>query len=133
MLSQAWALRRLAERFSTERELTPAARQRIEEMLSHHLTGLKERLHVLRGRLEPVLTSVADGSATPSIPASELDWQSQALTVFRSVERVHQLASRLFATGDGASAAPAQAARQILDGVAQLDGALQLLARQTIK
>jgi hypothetical protein len=80
-----------------------------------------------------VLASIADGSAAPATPASELGWQSQALTVFRSVERVHQLAGRLFATGDGAAIAPAQAARQILNGVAQLDGALQLLAQQTIK
>lgn len=133
MISQAWALRRLSERFAAERELPAPARQRVEEMLGHHIAALQERLRLLRGHLGPVLSVIAGGDDDPAaaaLPAPEPDWQGQALTVFRSAEHAHQLAGRLFSSGQGPAEAPAQAARQLLDGVAKLDGALQILSRQ---
>jgi anti-sigma factor RsiW len=131
-LAEAWALRRLAERFSAAREgeITPASRQRIEEMLSHHVARLRERTRALRGRLEPVLVAIAGGNAALPPLAAEPDWQTQALMVFKSVEQVHQLAGRLFASADGMAETPEQAARQILEAIARLDGALEAFERQ---
>lgn len=129
--SDAWALRRLAERFSTAREqqLHAASRQHIEEMLRHHLLRLRQRTSMLRGRLEPVLRSIADGTNAPPLRAAEASWQAQTLTVFKAVERVHQQAGRLFTAAD-TGAAPEYAARQMLEAMLSLENALQALAQQ---
>jgi hypothetical protein len=119
------------ERFSVEREreITPVSRQRIEEMPSRYVTRLRDRSRVLRGRLEPVLAVIAGGNIDKLTLAAEPDWQSQALTLFKSVERAHQLAGRLFTGVDGISLSPEQAARHMLDALAGLDAALEALDR----
>jgi hypothetical protein len=129
MQLEAWALRRLAERFSVGRELTPAARQRIEEMLRHHVARLKERTRALQGRLEPVLTAIIFANVEKPALAAESDWQTQAMAVFNSVEAERQLARRMFASTESVSESPEQAARQMLDAIARLNGALEVLER----
>jgi hypothetical protein len=137
ILAETWALRRLAERFSAEREreITPASRQRIEEMINHHVARLRERTRTLRGHLEPVLVAIAantGGRSAPSQPV-ERDWQAQALMVFKSVERVYQLAGLLFTTAGGPAETPEQSARQMLEAVARMEGAIEALAHQTTR
>jgi len=130
-MSEAWALKRLASRFTAEREreITPAARRRIEEMLNRHTARLTERARALRMRLEPALTAIAGGATIANSPTTTgADWRTQALMVFDCAERVHQLAGRLFTSAGGMSAKPEQSARQTLDAVAGLDAALQALA-----
>ncbi len=122
---EAWALRRLLERFAAEKEneLSPAARQRIEEMTANHIARLKTQNRQLRARLEPVLLSIAGGK-TPAAPAPvESTKQAQALLVFRAVEQVLQMTDRLFG-GAASAATPEEAARQLLESLARLDQAL---------
>jgi len=118
-LSEAWALRRLLERFPPESELTPAARQRVEGMAANHFARLKAQSRKLRARLEPALLSM---TKTPhlSAPPPESTKQAQALRVFRSVEQARQMTLRLFA-GAGSTATPEEAARQLLVALDRLD------------
>jgi hypothetical protein len=125
-MSEAWALRRLAERFPAERdgEMTAAARRRVEEMTAQHVARLRARAARLRARLEPPLAAIAGASAAP-VTAAEAGWQVRALAVFESVERAHQLAGRLLTGAGAASETPEQSARQMLGALARLGGALQ--------
>lgn len=126
-LSDAWALRRLAERFPADREkeLNEAARQRIEEMLRQHLSRLQQHASALRGQLEPVLVAIAGTNVTPSARGAEAPWQTQGLAVFKAVERVHQLAGKAFTANDATAAD--QTAQQMLDALATMSGAAQSL------
>lgn len=128
-LSDAWAVRRLAERFSVarEQELDAAARQRLTEMLRAHLTRLRQRTTDLRGRLEPILTEIA-GRQNISGKAAETHWQAQALIVFQASERVREKIGQPF-TGTAANA-PEVAAGQILEALTTLEQALQSLSQQ---
>jgi anti-sigma factor RsiW len=121
-MSEAWALRRLLERFAAEKEndISPAARQRIEEMTANHIARLKTQNHKLRARLEPVLLSIAGGK-TPAAPAPvESTRQAHALRVFRAVEQAQRMIQRLV-TGAASAATPEEAARQLLVALARLD------------
>ncbi len=118
-LSEAWALRRLLERFPPENELTPAARQRVEGMTANHLARLKAQSRKLRARLEPALLSMTKAPGS-SAPPPESTKQAQALLVFRAVEQAQQMTHRLFA-GAGSAATPEEAARQLLAALDRLD------------
>jgi len=117
--SEAWALRSLLERFSSENELTPAARQRVEGMTANHLARLKAQSRRLRARLEPVLLSMTKAPRL-SAPPPESTKQAQALRVFRAVEQARQITLRLFA-GAGSAATPEEAARELLVALDRLD------------
>ena len=125
--SEAWALRRLAERFAAEkqRELAPEAQARLDEMARHHRARLRATSDSLRARLEPILTALGgtQGEATP--PRTEATWQARAQAVFNAAQQVNQLAGRLFAEFAADAATPEQAARQMLAALARLDHALR--------
>ncbi|MGH9839428.1 MAG: anti-sigma factor family protein [Blastocatellia bacterium] len=132
-LSEAWALRRLAERFAAapESETPPAARQRgedqrIAEMMGNHLARLKVRSRLLRARLEPILTAIGgpDIDTTPA-PRTESTRQARALAVFNNVQLINQLVGRLFAGIASDPEMPEQSARRMLSALANLDRALQ--------
>lgn len=95
----------------------------------HHLLRLRQRTSTLRGRLEPVLLSIAGGTSAPPLRALESPWQAQTLTVFKTVERVPQHAGRLFTAAD-TGASPEQAAQQMLEAMLTVENALQALAHQ---
>jgi len=125
--SEAWALRRLIERFAAEKEneLPPAARQRIEEMTANHIARLKTQSRHLRERLEPILVSIAGGKipAVSGPAPSESTAEARALLLFRAVEQAQQITDRLFA-GTGSTATPEEAARQLLAALDRLDHTL---------
>jgi hypothetical protein len=126
-LTEAWALRRLAERFAAEkqRELAPDAQARLDEMARHYLARLRATSDNLRARLEPILTALGGtpGEALP--PRTEATWQARAQAVFDAARQVNQLAGRLFAETASDTATPEHAARQMLAALARLDNALR--------
>lgn len=132
--SEAWALRRLAERYTTERAhaLTPMAGQQLAVLVAQHLARLQMRQERLQTRLTPVLTALG-GSPVAIASAAETDWQTAALRVFRSAEQFHQLTIKILAGVGHPIDAPEQAAQQQLKALAQLEAALtnlhQLVAR----
>ena len=79
--------------------------------------------------METCARVIAGGNIDKLTLAAEPDWQSQTLTLFKSVERAYQLAGRLFTSVDGISLSPEQSARHMLDALAGLDAALEALER----
>lgn len=127
-LSEAWALRRLAERFKPEQEGEFAApnRQRILEIMRNHLARLQTHRRSLHAQLNPVLSTIAGGIAgavAPPAASSAGQRQAEALQLFRAVGQFAQLSNSLFAGKGGDS--PQQAARSALAALAQWEGALQ--------
>lgn len=133
-LWEAWALRRLLERFAAEKAsaLTPAARQRIDEMMANHVARLRTRSRELRERLEPILLAIA-GEKAPVVRAPaplEPTAQAQGLLVFHAVEQVQQMTHRLFAA-TGSAATPEEAAGHLLEALLRLEHALSSLEQRT--
>lgn len=115
-LAEAWALRRLAERYGG-RETHDLNRQSLwllEVMLRDHITALQE--HVLRARvkLEPVLSSI-QGLSPPVVddqavvldkarvgPArlTDSNWPSACVELFHLVEQIDALLHSLFASDE---------------------------------
>jgi hypothetical protein len=129
-LSEAWALRRLAERFiSTEDpEFTAANRQRVSEMMRNHLSRLQAQRRSLYAQVDPMLRPMVTAVAPPAV-SNVGNRQTQALQLFKAVEHFAQLSNSLFAGSDGGS--DEQSARRILTALAQWDAALLSFA-QTI-
>jgi hypothetical protein len=128
-LSEAWALRRLAERFKPEQEddFTAPNRQRvldqrILEMMRNHLARLQVQRRSLHAQLDPVLSALA-GAVAPPAAGSAGHRQARALQLFRAVEQFAHLSNGLFAGKGGDS--PQQAARSTLAALAQWEGALR--------
>jgi hypothetical protein len=134
-MSEAWALRRLAERFSEEqeKEFTPASRGRIEEILAHHVARLKECSRVLHANLADSLIAIAGRDDAPRLLTSEIDWQAHARLVFKSVEQLHRHVGRIMNSAERRPEAPEKMASQLLDAMAGMDSALQSLERHITK
>src|SRR5262249_49053343 len=97
-LAEAWALRRLQERFAstTGAELDAASRQRLEEMVGDHLSRLRRRSRNLQARLRPLLITLA-GDAPAGSSVIEPTRQARILAAFRAVEQVSHLTDQLIA------------------------------------
>lgn len=127
-MSEAWALRRLQERFAAPAgtELEAASRQRLEEMQGNHLARLRLRSRNLQARLRPLLVSLA-GEA-PTVPqAIESTRPAQIQAVFRAIEQTSRLTDQLIA---GNAAALSQIARELLMQFVRLDAALAALDKK---
>lgn len=136
-LSEAWALRRLAERFNPEQEdeFTAPNRQRIMdprilEMMRNHLARLQAQRRSLHAQLNPVLSMIAGGIAggitgavTPPAAGSASHRQADVRQLFQAVGQFAQLSNSLFAGKSGDS--PQQAARSTLAALTQWEGALR--------
>ncbi|MBI1761421.1 MAG: zf-HC2 domain-containing protein [Acidobacteria bacterium] len=139
-MAEAWALRRLAERFGQPTDAnasaaSPAARQRIDEMIGNHAARLKLRTRNLRARLEPLLVTLAGAAPAVSFnPAAssqaQIGWQAQIGTIFKTVEQVSRLTDQLLDGNEQSAAATRQAARQLLTELARLEQALPLAEQQ---
>jgi len=136
-LANAWALRRLAERFNenADEPINSEAARRLREIMGNHLAEIRTRQRNLRARLEPALIFVA-GAQTTAVPSSEVPGatrKERVMQLFRAVEQVHQLTYRLFDSGPSFAASPEQAARQALQALAQLDATLPALEQEARK
>jgi hypothetical protein len=127
-LADAWALRRLHERFASTNgaELDAASRQRLEEMMGNHLTRLRQRSRNLQARLRPLLVAIAGDVPAVSQPI-ETTRQAQILAAFRAIEQAGRLTDQLIA-GAAAASLP-QTARALLMELARLDTSLTALEK----
>jgi hypothetical protein len=121
-LDQAWALRRLADRFGAQprERLLPRSRWLLNWMINEHMQELERRSQELRGLLLPVLAHVAAemdlaaGEAAPAESATDggsrrdENWAAALLQAFESAEEIHRAVLGLFA-GAGLTATPAPA------------------------
>ncbi|MBI4910650.1 MAG: zf-HC2 domain-containing protein [Acidobacteria bacterium] len=106
-LEQAWALRRLAERYAPDsvHRLRPNSRWLLEIMIRDHLEALREKTDAARALLEPFLSSTLGSGGEPSAaqPDNRL-WSQSVPALFATVARTHGLIHGLL--GGGPPAAP---------------------------
>ncbi|MCI0392506.1 MAG: zf-HC2 domain-containing protein [Acidobacteria bacterium] len=132
-LASGWALRRLAERFDDgpDEQMSVAVATRLREVISNHLAEINTRSRNLRTQLEPALISIAGtqtGAPTSPQPA-EGTRKARVMRLFKAVEQVQLLSYRLFDSRQAFAASPEEAARLMLQALAQLDAARLALER----
>jgi hypothetical protein len=127
-LAEAWALRRLQERFASTNgaELDATSRQRLAEIEGNHLARLRQRSRNLQARLQPLLVALTGDMPAVSQPI-ETTRQAQILTAFRAIEQASRLTDLLI-TGAAATSLP-QTARALLMELAWLDASLTALEK----
>jgi len=119
VMSRAYALRALAQRFpaSQEASLNDADRRVLHAMVHEHAAALAAQLAAIQRVLDPVLSSL--GSPVPNRPvAVAAQWQSAAEDVFRASRRVEVLLSMFLGVAPDQNATadvPAQLATALAD------------------
>lgn len=120
-LSQAWALKRLADRYdeATERRLNPESIRKVREMLRVHLDQLRRA----NTALDPLLRFLPDSrSQSPSAPTNFRDGVS---SLFREVQRQDSVVARLI-VGTQANGQDLSAAAETFRSTHQTVGALAI-------
>jgi hypothetical protein len=127
-LAEAWALRRLQERFASTNgaEFDSISRQRLEEMQGNHLSRLRQRSRNLQARLQPLLVAITGDAPAVSQPI-ETTRQAQILAAFRAIEQASRLTDQLIA-GETVASLP-QTARALLVELARLGASLTALEK----
>jgi hypothetical protein len=101
LLSDAWALRRLAERYGSTplEELEPDTASLLAVMVRDHLHALDSQTDALASFLEPIRSVVGPANELAAIPlrAKAGVWSEDSLDLFATVESAQALVSRLFA------------------------------------
>jgi hypothetical protein len=136
-LASSWALRRLTDRFdeSAEGQVDAAAAGRLREIVNHHLIAIGARSRNLRSQLEPALVSIAGArvETTPATQSVDGTRKARVMRLFKAAEQLQRLSYRLFESGRPSSETPEQAARQMLQALAELDAARLALEQDVHK
>jgi hypothetical protein len=145
-LTEAWALRRLAERYGSagESRLPAEASDLLRRMLREHVSGMIVRTGGIQKQVQPLLaTLVADGGANPPPSAGAEDarpvsgaehWAARSLRIFEEVESAEAATNALFAdsgyaNGTRREASPERAAAALLQALPRLESRLRSLER----
>ena len=128
MRREAWALRRLAERYSQRRiDILPrSSRGILEIMIRDHIRRLRALAKRNRALVAPVLswpgTRAAGIAGQPPPPrqGAYSSWNADCLSLADNVERVDDLARALFAGSGSVEAGPEQAARELVAALSQV-------------
>ncbi len=121
MMSRAYALRRLADRFSKDLEasLSPADRQVLQNLNREHATAIKQQAAQIERLLKPVLVplggSPAGGTRSGILSVS---WQPATEELFQNARSVETLLAVMLGVTPGNS--NAQLPSEVLVSVAQL-------------
>lgn len=107
-LTEAWALRHLAERYSVgdSADLPPESRWLLEVMFRDHMRDLQGETASLETLLGPVLakapgSSNDSGDAFPeAIDPTSLAWKRMVMSVFFTSQQINNLVQTLFAGSD---------------------------------
>ena len=126
MMSRAYALRRLAERFTpdVESRLSEADRQILRNVNREHIDALAQQEAQIEKLLGPVLISIAGSPG--SAPAAA----GTAEDLFRSSRQLETLLAKLLGATAG-DAPNGQLPRQVLGALAELRVNLDLYKRLT--
>jgi hypothetical protein len=121
IMVEAWALRRLAERYRGNRmeNLPPYARLLLQNMVQDHVSSLRLGVEKARLLLEPVLSSLfADDFTSRGRPGSPMDssraWSEIGLDLFGRADEVRRIVDGLFA-GAESEVQPEVMARRLLE------------------
>lgn len=128
-MNDAWALRRLAERYRADHELKVENRRRLAAMARAHAERLRGRIRTLRELLEPPLDyAVRPGAPLTDEPNAVEIWQSQSLAAFADAERINRSIRALFAGSPlPGGLSEEQAARALLSMLPRLERSLNKL------
>jgi hypothetical protein len=145
-LTEAWALRRLAERFPKEKtvRLLPRSLWLLEIMVKDHETELQKQLQSCRQVLGPLLHFMAQTEkaarferqvdASGAEPAnSSNDWASASLQVFSTVQRFQRKLSEVLATATIRDNDRSNNPQEILELLSELEIRYSQLTTQTEK
>lgn len=106
LMSRAYALRHLAERFprEIEPEMTGADRATLRALYREHAAALAAQAAAISRRLEPVLAPLG-GKAAPASAVPSTAWQADTEELFRTARRIETLLAGMLgvAPGDTAS------------------------------
>ena len=133
-LAEAWALRRLAERYTTAEvnRLNDASRRRLEAMVRNHLASL--RLHITRTStlVKPALGAIANESSGATAAGSgwEAAWPEFSAPLLKTVQQLDRLTTALFTISANARISPSGAARELLGAFALLESQLPDLEKR---
>jgi hypothetical protein len=145
-LTEAWALRRLAERFPREKtvRLLPRSLWLLEIMVKDHERELQKQLQSCRQTLEPLLHIMVHTEKAPGLerqvkaPGAETanysnDWASASLQVFSAVQRFQRKLSEVLATATIRDDDRSNNAQEIVELLSELEIRYSQLATQTEK
>jgi hypothetical protein len=141
-LNEAWALRRLAERYggAGRSELAPPAAGLLRRMLADHNTSLRARTAAIQSLVRPLLLTLVGNdrsapptamgrAAAPDNPGGQ-DWAAQSLRIFQEIESTEAATSALFADsgiadGGRREAVSEQAVAALLQALPRLESRLR--------
>ncbi|MGH9426956.1 MAG: hypothetical protein ACRD2L_11725, partial [Terriglobia bacterium] len=144
-LSQAWALRQLAQWYPSlkQDQLRVSVRRLLELMVQDHLIAFKKELDQTRALVQPVLLSLlgdadilSDTTETGlvSFPDSENgDWTAATLRFCDSVEEAMSLTLNLFAETNLPVRQREEAMKDVLSAFGSVNGKFQQLEAQVAK
>jgi len=133
-LSEAWALHRLAERYTPAEvnRLNPSSRRKLEALARSHLRSL--HLHITRASalVKPALSAIANESAGTIAANSgwEATWPKFSAPLLRTVQQLDRMTTALFTVGSNARVSPSIAARELLAAFALLESQLPHLEKR---
>lgn len=102
LLSEGWALRKLAEHFPSDvlAALPPESRRLVEVMVRDHLRALETRAREAGAELGPALSAIARDRQERDVEWTSPgygSWQERVFEIFRTVEQVRSHVVGLFA------------------------------------
>ena len=131
-MAQAWALRRLADRYTPDMvaELSNGSQQTLELLIRDHASVLRQDVDEVRAKISPLISStfitavpqpIFDASLTAAAMAS--DWRGTVMNVFPEMQKVND-------NGGGLLAAPSETLPDQRVVVRELEQALDELETQ---
>lgn len=134
VMSRAYALRKLSQRFpaAAETGLSAADRRVLRDMAREHVTALATTAQSLQHALTPVLSSLGGNAPRRAATPGVTNWQASAEDVVLASRRVEVLLSVLLGVAPGQSSAqlPSDVLSALGELRADLDQCQQLLAQE---
>lgn len=120
MMSRAYALRRLAQRFprEVESELAPAEREMLRVLAREHAAMLAKQAGEMDRLLAPLLVAIGGTAGEAPVVSAEA-WQPASEPLFRAARRVETLLAVMLGAAPGETPA-ADLPSQLLAGLARL-------------
>jgi hypothetical protein len=128
--AESWALRRLAERFPSEREakLTESVRAQVREMAEEHALAMWNQLRLL----EPMLPAPAGERRRTEDFDPERGWQQRAVLLQKRAAATSAMILQLFSSSGAPQLTDGTAAQRVLDQIAELPALIDSLRRASL-
>jgi hypothetical protein len=138
-MAQAWALRRLGNRYTPEvvKELSVGSQQTLALLIRDHVSGLRQDVDEVRVRVSPLFSPTFIRTVPPPAPdlppspeTTASDWRGIVMSIFSETQRVNDNASALLAGTGETLSDPQAAVRELQLALAGLETQLPALSQQ---